>query len=132
MDVNQVRFGEYYIGTSNGRNANRERKAEKEEQAQNYVQYQNNNDNDRTLIDSLTASGNQNIAFISIATSEEALIANAIKNLGQERADAIEKAMMAEFDNGVNQVADIIEAEFPNMFAPDVKNSMAARIFAAE
>lgn len=128
MDVNQVRFGEYYIGTSSGRNANRERKAEKEEQAPN-MQAQAMPSADREdILNALNITGAQNFAFVS---KTEVQAPNPADYLDEARISDIE-AMMAEFDNGVNQVADIIEAEFPNMFAPDVKNSMAARIFAAE
>lgn len=127
MDVNQVRFGEYYIGTSSGRNANRERKAEKE--GQQSVQTQAMPSADREdILNALDISGAQNLAFVS---KTEVQAPNPADYLDEARISDIE-AMMAEFDNGVNQVADIIEAEFPNMFAPDVKNSMAARIFAAE
>ena len=127
MDVNQVRFGEYYIGTSSGRNANRERKAEKE--GQQSVQTQAMPSADREdILNALDISGAQNLAFVS---KTEVQAPNPADYLDEARISDIE-AMMAEFDNGVNQVADIIEAEFPNMFAPDIKNSMAARIFAAE
>ena len=127
MDVNQVRFGEYYIGTSSGRNANRERKAEKE--GQQSVQTQAMPSADREdILNALDISGAQNLAFVS---KTEVQAPNPADYLDEARISDIE-AMMTEFDNGVNQVADIIEAEFPNMFAPDIKNSMAARIFAAE
>ena len=51
--------------------------------------------------------------------------------LSEERISDIE-AMMAEFDNGVNAVANTIEAEFPGMFAQAQKNALAARVFAQE
>ncbi len=128
MDVNQVRFGEYYIGTSNRRSANKEREAQKEEQAPN-MQAQAMPSADREdILNALNITGTQNLAFVS---KTEVQAPNPADYLDEARISDIE-AMMAEFDNGVNQVADIIEAEFPNMFAPDVKNSMAARIFAAE
>ena len=64
MDVNQVRFGEYYIGTSSGRNANRERKAEKE--GQQSVQTQAMPSADREdILNALDISGAQNLAFVS-------------------------------------------------------------------
>lgn len=128
MDVNQVRFGEYYIGTSNRRSASKEREAQKEEQAPN-MQAQAMPSGDREdILNALNITGTQNLAFVS---KTEVQAPNPADYLDEARISDIE-AMMAEFDNGVNQVADIIEAEFPNMFAPDVKNSMAARIFAAE
>ena len=128
MDVNQVRFGEYYIGTSNRRSASKEREAQKEEQAPN-MQAQAMPSADREdILNALNITGTQNLAFVS---KTEVQAPNPADYLDEARISDIE-AMMAEFDNGVNQVADIIEAEFPNMFAPDVKNSMAARIFAAE
>lgn len=128
MDVNQVRFGEYYIGTSNRRSANKEKEAQKEEQAPN-MQAQAMPSADREdILNALNITGAQNLAFVS---KTEVQAPNPADYLDEARISDIE-AMMAEFDNGVNQVADIIEAEFPNMFAPDVKNSMAARIFAAE
>ena len=71
--------------------------------------------------------GAQNMAFISKTDK----IPNPSDYLSEERISNIE-AMMAEFDMGVDEIANTIEAEFPGMFAADQKNALAANIFAAE
>ena len=53
------------------------------------------------------------------------------KYLDENRISDIEAAM-AEFENGVDVIAQTIEAEFPNSFSDEQKYALAATVYAAE
>lgn len=126
MDVNQVRFGNYSIGNSQGGAPKRSEEEAKETQEQpQYVMAQNFDVDD--YYSALGMVGMQNMAFVSRTDS----IPNPDDYLSQDRINDIEAAM-ATFENGVDEIANTIEAEFPDMFAPDQRNALAAQIFAAE
>lgn len=126
MDVNQVRFGNYSIGNSQGGAPKKSEKEAKEAQQQpQYVMAQNFDVDD--YYSALGMVGMQNMAFVSKTDS----IPNPDDYLSQDRISDIEAAM-AVFENGVDEIANTIDAEFPNMFAPDQRNALAAQIFAAE
>ncbi|MBR5303220.1 MAG: hypothetical protein IKU37_00145 [Candidatus Gastranaerophilales bacterium] len=127
MDVNQVRFGNYSIGNpQNGTPKKNEEKAS-ETQTQNQQQTLSSL-NPNEVMNALGLAGMQNLAFISKSEAKEV---NPTDYLDEGRISDIE-AMMAEFEAGVGQVAQTIEAEFPDMFAPDQLNALAAKVFAAE
>ena len=76
----------------------------------------------------MNLAGSQFKAFISKNTGVDS-IEKATELLGEDRTSSIE-AMMAEFENGVNDIADIIDEEFGDIFSTPEKNALAAKIFA--
>ena len=127
MDVNQVRFGNYSIGNpQNGTPKKNEEKAS-ETQTQNQQQTLSSL-NPNEVMNALGLAGMQNLAFISKSEAKEV---NPMDYLDEGRISDIE-AMMAEFETGVNNTANVIEGEFPGMFTEEQKNALAAQIFAAE
>ena len=136
MDVNQVRFGSYSIGNPQGGSPKKSEEKASETQTQN----QQDLSQVKTNVDAFLMADNvaamQGLYQVRKNNADsldtwEAYVQNAIEVLGEKRASDIE-AMMPEFESGVSQVAQTIEAEFPGMFAPDKLNALAAEVFAAE
>ena len=128
MDINQVRFGSYSIGNQakSGAKSGKEMREEvpmesKNEGLQNKISAEE-------MFNAMNIAGLHNKAQINIAAHKEV---DPMQYLSEERISDIE-AMMGEFESGVGNIANIIETEFPNVFADDQKNALAARIFAAE
>ena len=78
------------------------------------------------MFNAMNIAGLQNKAQINRA---ETKMVNPSDYLSEERISEIE-AMMAEFDSGVNTVANTIEQEFPGVFADSQKFALAAQVFA--
>ena len=126
MDVNQVRFGEYSIG--NPRTGVKKGDDKANDNKEFSAPLENNNTlNPENVLNAMNLAGMQNKAQINITQRE----INPSDFLSEERISDIE-AMMAGFENGVNQVANVIDAEFPGTFTQAQKNSLAAAIFAKE
>ena len=126
MDIQQVRFGNYSIGNPKGN------VGAKQKQANEKTQANNNNETPKTVdadkfFEALNMQGVQNKMQVSVTKTE----VNPLEHLSQERINDIE-AMMAEFENGVEQTANLIEGEFPGLFANDKKYALAAQVFAKE
>ena len=128
MDVNQVRFGNYSLGASQSGLSSAKNEVASEAQTQNQQMQTSAPSNPNGILSALDIAGMQNLAFVSKA---EAKTPNPADFLDEGRIADIE-AMMAEFESGVGQVAQTIEAEFPGMFSPDQLNALAAEVFAAE
>ena len=127
MDVNQVRFGSYSIGnprTSSGKSEEAPKEELAKEANENGVKQLSADD----LFNALNLAGLQNKLQVNSAGHKEI---NPADFLTEDRIADIE-AMMGNFEIGVSQVADIIEAEFPEIFAPDQKLALAAGIYAQE
>lgn len=127
MDVNQVRFGNYSIGNPNG-GAKKNEEQEAQNLAQGAQQQEAKNIDIDAMFKAMNIAGMQNLAYVSKAEAKEV---NPSDYLDEKRISDIE-AMMAEFESGVDNIANVLEAEFPGMFAEDQKNALAAQIFAAE
>lgn len=128
MDVNQVRFGNYSIGgNAQGRAAKRSEQSasEAQTQAQSSDAKKSNADD---VLKAMNFAGMQNMAQISFNEAREV---NPADYLDEKRISDIE-AMMAEFELGVEQTANTIEAEFPGVFSDASRLALAANIFAAE
>ncbi len=129
MDIGKVKFGEYSVG--NGQIAPKTKNEGKKETKQEVLtQAKQNAINPDDMYNALGLMGTQNMAFIS-RSSKIADVESASNLLGEERVNDIE-AMMAEFENGVSDIADIIDEEFDGMFDEAEKNALAAKIFAKE
>lgn len=124
--VSNVRIGNYSIGNPQGGSTNRNEADASNTQTQNQ-QAQPQNFDVESYFSALGMVGAQNMAFISKTDK----VPNPSDYLSDERISDIEAAM-AEFESGVDEIANTIEAEFPGMFAADQKNALAAEIFAAE
>ena len=128
MDVNQVRFGSYSIGNS-GIGAKKSEGKEKKEVAQEAKSAGVKNEvSAEEMFSAMNIAGLQNKAQININSRAEV---NPSDYLDENRIKDIE-AMMGKFESGVNQVADMIEAEFPSVFSQQDKLALAANIYAAE
>lgn len=129
MDVNQVRFGNYTIGSSQAHLGKKE-EAQKESVQQQEVK--SSSDTQKMSADdffnAMNISGLQNRAQISSIAKKEV---NPSDYLSEDRIRDIQ-AMMGKFDSGVNQVANTIEQEFPGLFKPESKMALAAQIFSAQ
>lgn len=126
MEVNQIRLNNFTIGSkSSGLRRNEEEKTEEKVFEKTAVVDESKT---KELFNTLDITGIQNKAQMNLVARKEV---NPSDYLSEERISDIE-AMMAEFDNGVNAVANTIEAEFPGMFAQAQKNALAARVFAQE
>ena len=75
----------------------------------------------------MNISAMQNMLNINKA---EAKNVDPTKFLSEERISDIE-AMMAEFEAGVSEAANMIEAEFPGMFSDEQKNALGAQVFSS-
>ncbi len=126
MEVNQVRFGNYTVGNSNQKSPKKEEKSAQESNAQ--VSPSETKSVDREdLLNAMNMIGLQNRPQINSVGLKEV---DPTEFLSEERITDIE-ALMAEFEAGVNNTADIIGKEFPEMSEAN-KNALAARIFAQE
>ena len=124
MEVNQVRFGNYTIGNSLQRQQKKEEKPAEESQTQSLGgKFKSVNRDD--LLNAMNMVGLQNLPQITSAGTKEI---NPAEFLEEGRIADIE-AMMAEFENGVNIIAEAIRKEFPEMSEADI-NTLAALIFA--
>ena len=119
MGINNVRFVNFAVGDKNG-GAQRQAAKEEVKQVEQQAAPQVAEKESKEFPASLDILGAQYKASINKVEPKE---------LSPERVSDIE-AMMAEFENGVNAVADTIDAEFPGFFAPDAKLALAAQIFA--
>ena len=129
MEINQVKFGNYSIGTSqSGAKKNEKKEANDTQQNVGQQQTQSQKFDVEGMFNAMNIAGLQNKAQINKA---ETKAVNPNDYLSEERINDIE-AMMAEFDFGVNEIANTIEAEFPNVFAQDKKLALAAKVFAQE
>ena len=118
MGINNVRFVNFAVGDKNS-NAKKQAAQEEVEQAEQQVAPQVVEES-KDFPTSLDILGAQYKASINKVEPKE---------LSPERVNDIE-AMMAEFENGVNAIADTIDAEFPGFFADDAKLALAAQIYA--
>ena len=126
MDINKVTFGNYSIGAKQG---NVQKETGKEEAPKANVAESNEKSIDKeAFLNAMDIAGMQN--KIQIAKTEKKAV-NPADFLNEDRISDIE-AMMGKFEDGVNSVANAIEAEFPGFFAEDTKNALAAKIFAQE
>ena len=80
------------------------------------------------VMSALNIAGMQNMAQINVAAKKEV---NPADHLSADRMADIE-AMMADFELGVNQIADALEDEFPGMLSDEKKMALAAQIFAQD
>lgn len=126
MDVNQVKFGNYAIGSA-GSGAKKSEGKEKEEVKQEASQQETAQAfNADDMFDAMNVQGLQNKAQINFVAKKDI---DPVQFLGSERVADIE-AMMAQFETGVNNVKNVIENEFPNAFSEASKNALAAEIYA--
>ena len=126
MDINQVKFGSYSIGTSFNGTQKKESKEAGETQVGVNQQNQAKQIDVDGMFNAMNIAGLQNKAQINRA---ETKTVNPSDYLSEDRIKDIE-AMMAGFDSGVNTVANTIEQEFPGVFADSQKFALAAQIFA--
>ena len=127
MDVNQVKFGNYTVNNW-GSGAKRKEEQKEESQAPQAKETTMQNVSAEEVFDVLDVKGMQNKSVISFVSKTEI---NPKDYLSDERIRNIE-AMMAEFENGVNKTADIIEQEFPGLFPNDARLALASKVFAQE
>ena len=131
MDIGKVKFGEYSVG--NGQLGAKKKEEEKEQDVQTEAQAQGNIREAVSAEDMYSALGlvgTQNLAFVS-KNAGVGDVEAAKELLGEERTDSIE-AMMAEFENGVGQIAGFIDDEFGDIFSEAERNALAAEVFARE
>ena len=128
MDINQVRFGSYSIGNSGIGAKKSEGKAKQEAPIEAKSEGVKKEVSAEEMFNAMNIAGLQNKAQININSRAEI---NPMDYLSEDRIKDIE-AMMGKFENGVNQVADVIEAEFPNALSQQDKLALAANIYAAE
>ena len=127
MEVNQVKFGNYTIGNPAQRSPKgNEQPAEETNTQASGGEFKSVNRDD--LLDAMNLAGLQNMSQIS--SSARLKDVDPTEFLDEGRIADIE-AMMAEFETGVNQVADAIGQEFPELSEAN-RNALAARIFAKE
>jgi len=127
MDINQVRFGNYSVGNHQTRLKQDESKLGEKQQAEEKANVVKEKDPDDVL-NALNIAGMQNMAQINVVEKKEV---NPFEHLTSDRVADIE-AMMADFELGVDQVADMLEDEFPDMLSNEQKMALAAQIFAQE
>ena len=128
MEINQVKFGNYSIGTAANGTAKKNSKQAGETDAQTTQSQTSGKANPEGILDALGIAGMQNLAFIS---KSEVQAPNPSDFLSQERISDIE-ASMAEFEAGVNNIVNVLDGEFPGLFDDEQKYALAANIFAAE
>ena len=124
MDVNQVRFGNYSIGNHQAQ-TKKENKELDEKSKQEVKTGKGSEKSPEGVMDALSIAGMQNMAQVNIVAKKEV---NPTDYLSNERVADIE-AMMADFELGVNQIADVLEDEFPGMLSDEKKLALAAQIF---
>ncbi len=125
MDINQVRFGNFSVGSSNARQTKQEKS--EESKAEESRKESISTFSPEKMLGAMEAQGLQNLAQVNVVSKKEV---NPAEFLTEDRIADIE-AMMGEFENGVSKVADVLEEEFP-MMSPDNRLAFAAHIFAAE
>lgn len=126
--VSNVMIGNYTIGNPQGGATNRNEADASNAQTQNQqTQLAQSTNGEAFAVESKSsdAFGRMLLNFNKTQTI------NPSDYLSQDRINDIEAAM-AEFESGVDEIANTIEAEFPEMFATDQKNALAAEIYAAE
>jgi len=125
MDINKVTFGNFSIGAKRG---NAQRSDEKQEAPKANVGGETKSIDSEALFNAMNIAGLQNKVNISSVERREI---NPADYLTEDRISDIE-AMMGKFEDGVGTIANAIEAELPGFFAEDVKNALAAKIYAEE
>jgi len=130
MDVNRVRFGNYFIGNQSAGAKKNEKKEQQEAQLNLEDEKIQKQVDANSMFDAMNIASLQNKANISIK-SKNAQMPDISKYVSDESAARIE-AMMGDFENGVNFTKSILENEFPNILSENQKNSLAAKIFAQE
>ena len=128
QEINNVRFGNYSIGNSQNGKA-KAKEGQVNEGLTNSAQEQNQSTYNPDSL--LTAMGNMGAYNLININKADTKAVNPSDYLSEDRISDIE-AMMAEFEAGVNEIAQSIEEEFPGMFEPAQKNALAAGIFAQE
>ena len=126
-EVNNVRFGNYSIGNSQSGNA-KGSEGQVSENETNSAQQQTQSSYDPNSV--LTAMGNMGAYNMISINKPEAQAVNPSDYLDEGRISDIE-AMMAEFEAGVANAANTIEAEFPGMFTAEQKNALGAQVFSS-
>ena len=125
--VNNVRIGGYSIGNNPGASAKNNEKPEENLNA-NAGAINNKTDFDvDNMFSAMNISAMQNMLNINKAETKNV---DPTKFLSEERISDIE-AMMAEFEAGVSEAANMIEAEFPGMFSDEQKNALGAQVFSS-
>ena len=128
FDINQIRFENQSIGTTqNGVGKSGEKDAKSPEPQANAKESDRKFDAD-AMFSAMNIVGMQNFAQINRAQVQNV---DPTKYLDENRISDIEAAM-AEFENGVDLIAQTIEAEFPNSFSDEQKYALAATVYAAE
>jgi len=126
MDVNQVKFGSYSIGNSQ---TNSKQEKAKPNEVKDVVETGNLKQvSADEIFSAMDLQGIQNKAQVNLAQKREV---NPNDYLTQDRIDDIE-AMMGNFENGVLDAADTIDAEFPGLFKDADRLALAAQVFARE
>ena len=129
MEVNQVRFGSYSIGNAGIGARKSEGKEKQEVKAEAKSEGMKNEVSAEEMFSAMNIAGLQNKARVNNVNTRAEV--NPMDYLDENRIKDIE-AMMGEFELGVNQVADVIEAEFPNTLSQQDKLALAAEVYAAE
>lgn len=124
MEINKVVFGNFSIGAK-ANNTQQQEVKDEAQKAQTGVEQKDAYA--ESVFSAMNIAGMQNMTQIARAERKEI---NPADYLSADRIADIE-AMMGKFDDGVGTVADTIEQELPGFFAADVKNALAAKIFAA-
>ena len=118
MDVNQVRFGSYSIGSSQSgapRSTNKEASETQTPSVESQITSTVKADD---MLGAMNIAGSYNM--VSVVKS-----VNPADYIDDQRASEIE-AMMAGFDAGVEAAVDIINADFPGMFTDQEMYALAA------
>ena len=129
QEVNSVGgYGSYSIGYSQSKKEQMP-EGQVDEGLSNFAQEQKESIyNPDSLLATMGNMGAYNLISINKAETHNV---NPNDYLSEERQNDIE-AMMAEFEAGVDLIAQSIEDEFPGMFDSARKNALAAGIFAQE
>ena len=127
--TNRIGLGSQSIGNQASATAQKGKQEANETQQNTTAQAQNAQDFDeKNFFNALNFVSQQNMVQIN---RPQTMAVEPTNYLSEERISDIE-AMMAEFDSGVSNIANTIEAEFPEVFDEASKNALAARIFANE
>ena len=126
MNINQVRFG-YAISNAKV-DTNKTDKNDKQEKNVAEQQTTKSVYSADNVLSALNLAGVVNQVAINKAGAKEV---NPSDYLSNDRINDIEAAM-AEFENGVGNIADIIDDEFGDFFSEAQKNALAASIYSQE
>lgn len=126
MDINQVKFGNFSIGSSR---AQAKKEEQKEEIKSTPKAPQENTEVDADKI--FEAMSLDGLYFQNQIKKTQQKEVNPLDYLSQDRIDDIE-AMMAEFESGVQEIASVINGEFGSSLPQDKANEIAAKIYAGE